>query len=61
MLYWCRSIWRMICMSKEIIQTLKDRVRDVNNEQSSIREKKGNVFTDCVAHTPHVEQQDFSA
>ena len=46
-------------MSKEIIQTLKDRMRDVNNEQSSIREKKGNVFPDFVAHATHVSQDDF--
>lgn len=48
-------------MSKEIIQTLKDRMRDVNNEQSSIREKKGNVFPDFVAHATHVSQDDFRA
>lgn len=48
-------------MSKEIIQTLKDRMRDVNNEQSSIREKKGNVSPDFVAHATHVSQDDFRA
>ncbi len=48
-------------MSKEIIQILKDRMRDVNNEQSSIREKKGNVSPDFVAHATHVSQDDFRA
>lgn len=48
-------------MSEDIIQKVKDRMEEVNREQSFIREKKGNVSPDFVAHATHVSQEDFRA
>lgn len=48
-------------MSEDITRKVEDRMKEVNDEQSSIREKKGNVFPDFVAHATHVSQDDFKA